>query len=432
MDIFFQVSPLDPGYTHDPNPVEKKFLVISGYDANNELFLEQRQVFTTTEASRPKRKRRAGVIQPMHVAAPRFPRELLDIVSQPLRHDLELYLGRIPRGLVPTADAPLESYCTGNLADCPKGVPTCADIARNPMDLLATLLNKLDKGYGLRRYEDAYAFLVLLIQTPYVPQVVDCLISALTRSPCLRVSTLKEAKQRRDEYAVRCLQILSSEIFLKPLVTSLARIVPEGETARNAPRTLQLSKLLITQYVGIVNIGLVCDAISVLFGSCVGGDVLRVATCRMLLREVSILCGAQNGIRESTEEAYRSESDGGSDASGESTLSGDNELLVQPELVASELSRAGFTKRLFQLFDRIARDPTHADEAILRNALAILLTLRASAHGAKNLPRDVFLQEQVGTLTQLRSALAGSELERMLPDLDGVISLVRLGKVRSH
>ncbi|KAE8301429.1 hypothetical protein GL50803_0017167 [Giardia duodenalis] len=372
--LYFPPAELPAGYVHDGAPLWQKTILVSGYDVNGTLFLEPRgkQSFLeqntadpTNEESAPKKKRKLTKQSVMAGYAPRFPISWLSNISPEIKTALEQYLFSLPRVALPKDTAQLSDFYNGNFFELTNQTkaPTCAEISKNPVDLLTKILN-VRKQREFTSYHDIYVILTFAIQTPFTLQTIEQLRSLFSYTAILQPSILFSSLSPSDPQRC-CIALLASDLFLKPFVISLTRIMSDTERMRRAGDIIAYLAVLYENYKNIIKMNLFCDALSILL-SIPEEEPFVLQPYATVFTYICSLFKSNDRLSDS---------------------------------FTTELSRAGVNKKIMLIVDAIVDLPQSAVRpsrelvASIRKAILILAHMRYSDHGSKNLPTGQYLAE---------------------------------------
>ncbi|EFO65473.1 Hypothetical protein GLP15_5147 [Giardia lamblia P15] len=372
--LYFPLTELPADYVHDGAPLWQKTILVSGYDVNGTLFLEPRgkQSFfeqNTTdlinEESAPKKKRKLTKQSVMAGYAPRFPISWLSNISPEIKTALEQYLFSLPRVALPKDNAQLSDFYNGNFFELTNQAkaPTCAEISKNPVDLLTKILN-VRKQREFTSYHDVYVILTFAVQTPFTLQTIEQLRSFFSYTAILQPNILFSSLSPSDPQRC-CIALLASDLFLKPFIISLTRIMSDTERMKRAGDIIAYLAVLYENYKNIIKMNLFCDALSILL-SIPEEEPFLLQPYVTVFTYICSLLKSNDRLNDSFK---------------------------------TELSRAGVNKKIMLIVDTIVDLPQSAARvtremiASIRKAILILAHMRYSDHGSKNLPTGQYLTE---------------------------------------
>lgn len=372
--LYFSPVELPADYVHDNTPLRQKTVLVSGYDVDGALFLEPRgkQSFLGQAAAdpangdpAPKKKRKLAKQSVMAGYAPRFPISWLSNISPEIKTALEQYLFSLPRMALPKDTAQLSDFYNGNFFELTgqSKAPTCAEISKNPVDLLTKVLN-IRKQREFTSYHDIYVILAFAVQTPFTIQTIEQMRGFFSYTSILQPSTLFSSLSPSDPQRA-CIALLASDLILKPFIVSLTRIMSDTERMKRTGDIIAYLSVLYDNYKNIIKMNLFCDALSILL------SIPEEET--FILQPYSIvftyIC---------------------------SLLKHDDRL---NDSLTTELSRAGVNKKIMLIIDAIvsAQSPvargTRELIGSIKRAVLILAHMRYSDHGSKNLPTGQYFTE---------------------------------------
>lgn len=372
--LYFPPAELPANYIYNGAPLQQKTILVSGYDVNGVLFLEPREqqsflektaVDSANGDAAPKKKRKLTKQSVMAGYAPRFPISWLSNISPEIKTALEQYLFSLPRVALPKDSAQLSDFYNGNFFELTNQskAPTCAEISKNPVDLLTKILN-VRKQKEFTSYHDIYVILVFAVQTPFTIQTIEQMRNFFLYTAILQPSVLFSSLSPSDPQR-SCIVLLASDLFLKPFIISLTRIMSDTERLKKTGDIIAYLSALYDNYKTIIKMNLFCDALSILLSI----PEEELFTLQPYATVFTYIC----------------------------SLLKNNDRLN--DVLTTELSRAGVNKKIMFIMDAIvdAQHPvtrsTHELVGGIKNAILILAHMRYSDHGSKNLPTGQYLAE---------------------------------------
>lgn len=372
--LYFSPTELPADYVHNSAPLRQKTVLVSGYDVDGTLFLEPRgkQSFfgqTSTDPAVgdpvPKKKRKLTKQSVMAGYAPRFPISWLSNISPEIKTALEQYLFSLPRVALPKDTAQLTDFYNGNFFELTNQskAPTCAEISKNPVDLLTKILN-VRKQREFTSYHDIYVILAFAVQTPFTIQTIEQMRGLFSYTLILQPSTLFSSLSPSDPQRA-CIALLASDLLLKPFIISLTRIMSDIDRIKRIGDIIAYLSILYDNYKNIIKMNLFCDTLSILLGI-TEEDSFTLQPYSIVLTYICSLLKCDDRLNDS---------------------------------LITELSRAGVNKKIMFIIDIIvsAQHPiSRSTRELIRSikrSILILAHMRHSDHGSRNLPIGQHLTE---------------------------------------